>query len=367
VLFDQEEREETLQEIVGEPPVKERRFGRWLIALAVLVLLLLVAIGGVGLWVKGQIDPSGPPGEEVAFDIPNGASTSAIANQLADQGIISSGEIFRWYLRFKGGDDSFEAGLYHLRTNSAMGDVVTVLHEGPDLPPATNLTIPESLWVEQVAQRVDELEHLDGARFLELVNSGAVRSQFQPEGVTTMEGLLYPETYRIEEREDEEAVLRRMVETFDQVATEVGVADAEARVGYSPYEAIIVASLIESEAAADEERGKIARVIYNRLEQGIPLGIDATFYYALGLDRKGTSLRQSDLEIDSPFNTRENVGLIPHPIAMPRRASLEAALNPEPGPWLYYVLEAPGRHFFTDDYNEFLRAKDEAQANGLIP
>jgi UPF0755 protein len=366
VLFDQDDRPDTLQELVGEPPAKERRFGRWLIALAVLVLLLLVALGGVGLWVRGQIDPSGPPGEEVAFEIPNGATTSAIADQLAESGIVTSGEVFRWYLRFNGGG-SFEAGQYRLLQNSAMGDVVSALEAGPALPPATNLTIPESLWVEQVAQRVDELEHLDGATFLDLVNSGSVRSIFQPEGVTTMEGLLYPETYRIEEREDEAAVLQRMVDTFDQVGTEVGLADAEARVGYSPYEVIIIASLIESEAKDDAERAKMARVIYNRLEQGIPLGIDATFYYALGLDRKGTSLRQSDLEMDSPFNTRENVGLIPHPIAMPRRESLEAALNPEPGPWLYYVLQDATTHFFTDDYNEFLRAKDEAEANGLIP
>ena len=95
------------------------------------------------------------------------------------------------------------------------------------------------------------------------------------------------------------------------------------------------------------------------------LGIDATFYFAL--QRRGGSLRQSDLEIDSPYNTRENAGLVPGPIAMPRRASIEAALNPEPGPWLYYVLQDPTAHFFTDDYDEFLRAKDEAERNGLIP
>jgi UPF0755 protein len=275
--------------------------------------------------------------------------------------------VFRWYLRFNGGG-SFEAGQYRLLQNSAMGDVVSMLEAGPALPPAENLTIPESLWVEEVATRVDAIEHLDGQVFLDLVNGGTVRSQFQPDGVTTMEGLLYPETYRIEEREDEEAVLRRMVETFDQVGTELGLQDAPARVGRTPYEVIIIASLIEAEAKVDEDRGKISRVIHNRLEQGMPLGIDATFYYALGLDRKGTGLRQSDLEIDSPFNTRENVGLIPHPIAMPRRESLEAALNPEPGPWLYYVLnDNEGHHAFSESYDEFLRNVDYARENGLIP
>jgi UPF0755 protein len=129
-----------------------------------------------------------------------------------------------------------------------------------------------------------------------------------------------------------------------------------------------VASLVEAEAKIDDDRAKIARVIYNRLEQGIPLGIDATFYYHLGPDRKGTSLRVSDLEEDSPYNTRENAGLVPTPIAAPGRASLEAAMNPEPGDWLYYVLaDAEGHHAFTSDYNQFLRDKRAAEQNGLIP
>jgi UPF0755 protein len=351
----------------SEPPSRKRKMARWLVVLAVLATLALVAAGVGGLWVKGQIDPSGPPGEEIAFEVPKGATTSEIADLLADAGIITSGEVFRWYLRLKGGGP-FDAGQYRLSTNSSMGDVVRVLEEGPALPPAVSLTIPESLWIEEVAARVDTIEHLDGARFLELANSGTVRSAFQPEGVTTLEGLLYPETYRIEDSEDEEAVLRRMVETFDQVATELGYADAEARVGVSPYEAIIVASLVEAEAKVDEDRPKIARVIYNRLEQGIPLGIDATFYYHLGLERKGTGLRRSDLEQDHEYNTRLRQGLIPRPISMSRRASLEAALNPEPGPWLYYVLaDADGHHAFSESYDEFLRNKRAAQENGLIP
>ena len=365
MLFDQEDRT-LVDDLPPEPPRRERRAARWLVVLAAFAALVLLAVAGGGLWVKGKIDPSGPPGEEIAFEIPKGATTAAIADQLADAGIVSSGEVFRWYLRVKGGGP-FEAGQYHLAKNSAMGEVVKVLEDGPDLPPAVSLTVPESLWVEEVAARVDKIDRLDGARFLELANSGTVRSKFQPEGVTTMEGLLYPETYRIEETEDEEAVLRRMVSTFDQVATEVGLGDAEARVGVSPYEAIIVASLVEAEAKDDADRPKIARVIYNRLEQGIPLGIDATFYYHLGLARKGTGLRTSDLEEDHEFNTRKRTGLIPHPIAMPRRASLEAALNPEPGPWLYYVLKDARTHFFTDDYDEFINAKNEAQRNGLIP
>jgi UPF0755 protein len=364
VLFE-DERPVTADEVVDEPPPPgERRVARWLVVVGILVVIGLVVVAGAGLWVKGKIDPSGPPGREIAVDIPRGATTSAIADLLEDQDVITSAEVFRWYLRIKGGGP-FEAGLYHLRVNSAMGSVVSVLDEGPDLPPAVNLTIPEGLWVEEVATRIDKVDHLDSAKFLELARSNVVRSQFQPADVTSLEGFLYPETYRIEEREDEEAVLRRMVETFDQVATDVGLANAQATVGVSPYQALIVASLIESETRLDEERPKIARVIYNRLQQGIPLGIDATFYFAL--QRRGGALRQSDLDIESPYNTRKNAGLVPGPIAMPRRASIEAALHPEAGPWLYYVLKDPTAHTFTDDYNQFLRDKRAAQDAGLIP
>lgn len=370
MLFDQEDREAdpaAVDELYGREPKKVRRIGRWLVALSVLALMMLVAVAGAGLWIKGQVDPSGPPGAAVVFNIPNGSTTSQIADKLAEANILSSGEVFRWYLRFKGGGP-FEAGQYHLKESSSMGNVVAVLEKGPDLPPAYNLTIPEGLWVSEIAKRVDKVETLDGATFLELANGGTVRSLFQPDGVTTLEGLLFPETYRIEEGEDEEGLLRRLVDTFDQVASELGYADAPARVGVSPYEAIIVASLVESEAKVDEDRPKIARVIYNRLEQGIPLGIDATFYYVLGEDRKGTSLRQSDLEMDSPYNTRTNAGLVPTPIAAPGRASLEAAMNPEPGDWLYYVLaDADGHHAFSNDYDQFLRDKRAAQQNGLIP
>ncbi|MEA3019680.1 MAG: hypothetical protein QOI47_1204, partial [Actinomycetota bacterium] len=344
MLFDEDDRA-----TAGAPPEgrPERRVARWLTVVGILVAVVLVAVAGGGLWVKGKIDPSGPPGARIAFEIPRGATSSAVADLLARKHVVTSAEVFRWYLRVKGGGP-FEAGIYHLRLRSAMGVVITALEKGPDLPPTERLTIPEGLWVSEIAKRVDRLAKLDGAKFLELVRSGTIRSIFQPPGQTSMEGVLFPDTYQVGDTENETHVLQRMVDTFDEVATQIGYADARAKVGVSPYEAIIVASLVESEAKVDEDRAKIARVIYNRLQKHIPLGIDATFYYVLGESRKGTGLRQSDLAMDSPYNTRKNAGLVPTPIAVPGRASLEAALNPEPGPWLYYVIaDKQGRHTFT--------------------
>jgi UPF0755 protein len=350
------------------PPAKRSRVGKVLIVLAVLAVLVLLALGAGAFYIKGKVDPSGGPGEEVAVDIPRGTSTAGIASLLDEKGVITDAGVFKLYLRVKGGGP-FDAGLYRMPTNSAMGDVVQILEKGPALPPAFNITIPEGLVIDQVVSRVDDSEQFDGAEFRAAIESGDVRSKYSPPGQTSLEGLLFPDTYRVEESAagDELGLLGRMVGTFDQIATEVGYDEAESKVGYSAYEAIIVASLVEAEAKDDADRAKIARVVYNRLEQGIPLGIDATFYFALPLDRRGTSLRQSDLDRPGPYNTRLNRGLVPTPIALPGRASLEAALNPEPGPWLYYVLKDQRTHAFSESYDEFLRNKRAAQENGLIP
>jgi UPF0755 protein len=205
---------------------------------------------------------------------------------------------------------------------------------------------------------------------MELLLDGSLRSQFQPPEVENLEGLLFPDTYRLEEDEGAQVLLTDMVERFDQIATEAGIGDATARIReatggaleISPYQAIVVASLIEREAQVPEERPMMARVIYNRLADGTALGIDASLNYALG----HPATTESELATDSPYNLREVAGLPPTPIAVPGRASLQAAVAPAPGEWRYYVLaDDTGRHTFTNTYEEFLDAKAECQAAGL--
>jgi UPF0755 protein len=341
-----------------------RRRGRWLAPLAAIVILAVVAAGAGGLWVQRRIDPPGAAGPVQPFTVPDGASGNQVGELLESEGLIESATVWRYYLRVKN-EGGFDAGTYDVPTNASLAEVIAALRGPAALAPFVNLTVPEGLWVPEVAERVGTVERFSSQTFLDLVNSGTVRSVFQPDDVSSMEGLLFPDTYRIEEDEDEAALLTRMVGTLDAIATELGYEDAEARVGLSPYEALVVASLIESEASIPEDRPKIARVIYNRIEQGMPLEIDATVYFALG--RRGGGLTRSDLEVDSPYNTRRFGGLPPTPIAMPGRASLEAALNPEPGPWLFYVLsDAQGHHAFSESYEEFLRNKAQAEEDGLL-
>ncbi|MDQ3384951.1 MAG: endolytic transglycosylase MltG [Actinomycetota bacterium] len=364
LFFDQDEEglfEEVPQE---EPPSRGRRASRWVAVLAVLLVVgLLVAAAGA-LYLRSLVDPGGAPGSEVAVEIPTGSSPADIGRLLAEEGVIEDAGIWRWYLRLKGGGP-FLAGSYTFRENSSIGDAVAVLEDGPALAAFQNVTIPEGLTVAEVAGLVGESGFLDGVRFGDLLASGAYRSRYQPPEITTLEGLLFPDTYRLEEGEDEEVLLNRMIAALDGVAQELGYDDAEARTGRSAYEVLIVASLIEAEAKVDVDRTKISRVIYNRLDEPMSLGIDATVYYALG--RRGGALTESDLAVDSPYNTRAQAGLPPTPIAIPGRASLEAAINPEPGPWLYYVLaDASGVHAFSEGYDEFLDNVAAAREKGLL-
>lgn len=352
------------------PETSRRRRFLWIVGGLAAFVLLLVAVGG--FWLYRQVNP-GSPGELVEFVIPEGSTTSQIAGQLESDGIITNATVFQYYVRWKDAGP-FGAGAYDgLRLNSDMDAVIERLEAGPLPPPYTELVVPEGLWESEIRTRILETFPQMNAEELD-VALASVRSAFQPDDVSVLEGLLFPATYRVEEGDelDEQKLVRQMVEAFDQVGGEVGLADASTTLAgvagdreLTPYEVVVVASMIEAEAKVPEEKPLMARVIYNRLRLGMSLGIDATVIYALG--ERTDQLTRSDLEVASPFNTRRYPGLPPTPIGSPGRASLEAALNPADGDWLYYVLtDEDGRHYFTEDYNDFLRAQEESRDKGLL-
>lgn len=334
------------------PPERPGRGGKWLRVLLVISVVGLLVLAALGIWVNGQISP-GDPGEEIAVTIPKGATTAQIAAILDEQGVISNARLFRFYVKVKG-EGGFQAGDYQMRKNSDFDDVLDVLGEGGKAK-SLRLTIPEGLTVKQIAERVGRLPGRSAERFTELVNSGQYLSPYSPPGSTNLEGLLYPSTYELKPEDDEAVILQRLIDTMATAGAQVGLDQAQAKVGLTPYEVIIVASMIEREARIPDERGMVARVVYNRLEKGIRLGIDATIRY--GVNRPTEPLRKSDLEKDGPYNTRLRAGLPPTPIAAPGEATLFAALNPTPGPWIYYVLaDESGRHTFATTDAEFTRA-----------
>jgi UPF0755 protein len=345
----------------------ESSHGRRILTIVLVALLVLVvAVGGTLRWVQQQIDPSGAPGEPREIVVPEGSTSDDIGKLLADEGIIASDFVWGWYLRVNGGGP-FQAGSYSLGDNSSIPDVIDVLEAGPAPIVERSFTLAEGLMVSEILDRLADPEDglgLDRATLQELLDTGQVRWQGQPADQPSSEGILFPETYRIAADADERAVLELLVAELDATMEELGVASAQERFNLTPYEVLTVASLIEEETKVDAERAKVARVIYNRLSQGIPLGIDATSRYEAIL--AGRDREDLDFESDSPYNTRRVAGVPPTPIASPGRASIEAALNPADGPWIYYVLEdAQGNHFFTDSDSEFLAAKERCREAGL--
>ncbi len=358
-------------EYVYLPPESSRlRRAAWIVGGIVAFVVVIAVLAGV--WTYRQINPGGP-GPEVTVTIPAGATVSETASILEDQRVITNSTVFEYYARWRN-LSSVEAGVYPgFREGSSMGDVVDVLEAGPAPPRFTELVIPEGLWLADITARILEtFPQMDEAELRTALD--AVRSRYQPADVTSPEGFLFPATYRVEEGDeaDEQKLVRQMVDAFDRNADEIGLADATERLAgvagdleLTPFDVVTVASLIEEETKVPEERAQVARVIYNRLAEGMMLGIDASVLYAIGEQKE--ELTRSDLNVDSPYNTRRYPGLPPGPIASPGRASLEAALDPAEGPWLYYVLVDPnGTHFFTDDYQEFLDASEDAQARGVF-
>jgi UPF0755 protein len=344
------------------PTFAPRRRRRW-----PKVLLGLVA---AVVWVRGQLDPGGPQ-DPVAFSIPAGATTTDVVDLLADAGVVRNAGVFGLYLRWTGAG-TFEAGDYSgLTTNQAASSIVDLLQAGPLPPEVTRLTIPEGLWLSEIRDRVlSTFPEMDPADWDTAVTT--VRSRYQPEGAT-LEGLLFPATYEvaIDDRGDATKLVSQMVSTFDTVADEVGLAEATATVraatglDLTPYEVLTVASMVEAETRVESERPQVARVIYNRLLEGMRLDIDATTLYAIG--RRTDALTVDDLASQSPWNTRAVPGIPPSPINAPSRSAMVAALNPADGDWLYYVLIDPnGTHLFTPSYDEFLVAADDARARGVF-
>jgi UPF0755 protein len=347
----------------GDEDLSRRRgCTRLAIVMGVLAAVFCVVLVAAGLWVNRQINPSGGSGEPVTVELVSGQSTAEIAQVLEDHGVITSARVFTVYAWARGSGD-IQAGTYDLHTNMAMGDVMDVLSEGPELEPLPEgraVTIPEGLTVEETIERLtdsdDGVPGFDADTLRFLVADGSVRSRHVADEQGNIEGTLFPETYTIVEGVTELEFLERMVTEFETVFNELQVEERASQVNLSPYEVLIVASLIEKETRIDDERPMVARVIYNRLDEGMALQIDATSCYEI--DDVPCRLSAEDLERDSPYNTRINTGLPPTPIASPGRDSIEAALSPADGDWLYYVRnDDEGGHLFTADYDEFVQAR----------
>ncbi|MDY0341500.1 MAG: endolytic transglycosylase MltG [Coriobacteriia bacterium] len=338
-----------------------RRRTRAVVVLLV-IALLVVCIPAFGVWrVFFATDVRVTPGEPVQVEIPDGADTALIAGELADAGVIGNVAMFRLRARVDGIDGKLRSGVYDLETGMEHEAIVARLLAGPPVP-YTTVTIPEGFTVEQIAERFEEGAGIPAEEFKVLaLGQASVFESEHPylsavyEG--SLEGYLFPKTYRVVEDATATEVIGMMLGQFDAEFASVDVAQSG---GLSMHELVTLASMIERETRVAEERPIVSSVIHNRLERGMKLEVDATIEYVIKKNRP--RLLNSDLTIESPFNTYMHVGLPPGPIASPGIAALQAAAAPADTEYLYYVLTSTdGSHTFTETYEDFLIAKEKSR------
>jgi UPF0755 protein len=310
-------------------------------------------------WSAAREQKAVPPGQEVTITVASGQSSVEIGRALRDAGVVDSVNRFRDVAEERGLDGLLKPGTYKLVTGMSIDAVLDILAKGPST--GVSFTIPEGYTVAQIVDKIAATKQFTKAELTKALKSKDLIIPYRPKGVTSLEGLLFPDTYGIEDDDTAESVLQDMLSQLEIVLSRHELSTAPR--GLNPYELLIVASMIEREAKVDGDRPKIAAVIYNRLAADKPLEIDATVEYAVGHG----GLSERDLRSSSPYNTYAHAGLPPTPIAAPGEAAIQAALKPADGDWLYYVLASKeGEHAFTRDYDEFLRLKAEAKAKGLL-
>jgi UPF0755 protein len=293
------------------------------------------------------------PRQMVQVSIPEGANIAQIAEILKRQGLIEHPVLFRYAVRMMGADTKIQAGNMLLASGQSLFELVRNLTRAKAL--GIPVTLREGITSAEAAGILHEKLGLDSTAFMEVVSD----TQFVRElglDAPSLEGYLYPDTYFIAPGSDPHRVARRMVADF-RIHLPDSAEERAAQFGMSLNDIVTLASIIEWETLVRSEARTISSVYHNRLRKGMLLQADPTVSYALG---KGPSrLFYSDLKVDSPYNTYRNAGLPPGPINNPGRFSIEAALNPEPTSYLYFVARGDGTHTFSTNLADHLAAKQQ--------
>jgi len=345
-------------------PSRRRRAVAVLGASAAGIALIVVALLAVAIWAVFFASASDKTaGSPVQVEVAKGASTGEIARTLAQSGVIGNANSFRLTARLSGADGRLKVGVYDLKTGMSNREALDALQAGPKVR-YVSVTIPEGYVLTQIAERLEKQAGIPQGEFLKLARSGAdefVENHPYLSDVHegSLEGYLFPKTYRIREGSNARDVIETMLRQFDTEMRQVDTSASEDR-GMSLHELVVLASMVERESKLDEERPLVSSVIHNRLAKNMRLEIDATIEYVLPGNRFRLTYR--DLRIDSPYNTYRRTGLPPGPIASPGLAALKAAASPADTNYLYYVLTGKdGSHTFADNKVDFLKAKQKSK------
>ena len=327
----------------------------------ILILLLsLFALTFFGWqFITKQLLPVAPNDNSfVEVRIPANSSGQEVAALLFENGLIRNEKLFLRYCAQKGMDKQLKAGLYAFSRSQSLPELALQISQGKVI--SSSFTIPEGYTVRQIGELLVKKQICTQQQWQEAVQTD-YKYDFilpgAPKNEARLEGFLFPDTYTITEKTGAQDIINMMLNNFALVWNKSYAGQARDK-KLSTRNIVIVASLIEREARIPEERKRIAGVIYNRLQKGMPLQIDATVLYSLGEHR--TTVTYKDLEVNSPYNTYKNVGLPPGPIACPGRDAIDAALDPEKNTFYYYVAKGDNSHIFSSTYAEHLNAKKQS-------
>ncbi len=332
---------------------------RWLIAM----LAYLVMLGGVFAWrlmleLRTPYLAPATPEQQVFVEIPRGSKPPGIARMLQSAGVIRRELPILLYLRWSGSAQRLQAGEYLFDRPASPIEVANRIAAG-DIH-FVAVTVPEGLTAAESIELIAGRGLGDSAELSAAVRRTDWIADLDPEA-RSLEGYLFPETYRFPRRVDSEEIIRAMVLQFRERFGQL-LRQADSGSHRKVRDVVILASLVEKEAQNNEERGLVASVLSNRLKRRIPLACDPTIIYALKLRGEyDGNLRKSHLSMESPYNTYIHPGLPPSPIANPGESALRAALSPPDSPYLYYVSRNDGTHHFAADFRSHQRAVDRYQ------
>lgn len=340
---------------------KRRRgvLGRVLGGAAALVVVALAVAAFAGWYLLVKPDKSGVvAGRPVEVTIAKGASSAGIARQLSDAGVVRNALRFRLEARQAGLDAKLRPGTYSLATGMPDSTVLEKLRKGPDIV-YYDVPIPEGFTVKQIAARFAARTGVSEDEFLALANTGAAQFVGKHPYLAdayggSLQGYLFPATYRIKKGTKPDAIIEMMLAKFDTEIASVDLTAAKAK-NLTVNDVIVIASIIEREVRLADEYPLVSSVIYNRLKIRMRLQLDSTVFFFLP---EGTKIiTKADLASDNPYNTYKHFGLPPGPLANPGARAIEAAAHPADTKYLYYVLTGKdGSQTFTTNYADFLKA-----------
>jgi UPF0755 protein len=330
---------------------------------AFVALVVLVACLGAGaiLWFQhalAPVDEGSGEADRVVFEVAPGDTLGRVAHSLEAQGLIRSARATRWLARAEDLSSRIKVGEYALSPAQSTSEILDILVAGR--VQTHEVVIPEGLRATEIADRLQDARLADREAFLEIVRDPASAARYGVEG-QTLEGYLFPDTYRFARGLPTERIIEAMVSEFLEVYRELEP-EATQR-GLSMSELVTLASIVEKETGVPDERPLIASVFLNRRVRGMRLETDPTVIY--GIENFDGNLTRRHLEDSSnPYNTYRIPGLPPGPIANPGREAIEAVLRPAESNYLYFVSRNDGTHIFSKTYAEHARNVDRFQRSG---